>query len=50
MQELPYAGMCVEALLFYHCDDLLSCLHDESEVLMSERTVNGMHVHAKEIW
>ncbi|NNG39567.1 GTPase HflX [Flexivirga sp. ID2601S] len=45
--ELPRPDIRVELLLPYQRGDLLSRLHEEGEVLATEHTADGTHVHAK---
>ncbi|GAB3754603.1 GTPase HflX [Yimella radicis] len=46
-RELPRPQIRVEVLLPYDRGDLLSRLHDEADVISSEHTGEGTHVHAK---
>ncbi|TWE13305.1 GTP-binding protein HflX [Rudaeicoccus suwonensis] len=45
--ELPRPQIRIEVLLPYDRGDLLSSLHEEGEVLDTEHTAEGTHVHAK---
>jgi len=46
-QELPRPEIRMELMLPYQRGDLLSRIHDDGEVLSSEHTADGTHVHAK---
>ncbi|HWC20989.1 MAG TPA: GTPase HflX [Flexivirga sp.] len=46
-RELPRPEIRMELLLPYERGDLLSRIHDDGEVLSSEHTGEGTHVHAK---
>ena len=46
-RELPRPEIRMELLLPYNRGDLLSRIHDDGEVLSSEHTGEGTHVHAK---
>lgn len=46
-RELPRPEIRMELLLPYDRGDLLSRIHDDGEVLSSEHTGEGTHVHAK---
>ncbi|GAB3585252.1 GTPase HflX [Calidifontibacter terrae] len=45
--QLPKPDIRVEVLLPYDRGDLLSRLHDEAEIVSSEHTGAGTHIHAK---
>lgn len=46
-RELPRPEIRMELLLPYNRGDLLSRIHDDGEVLSSEHTGDGTHLHAK---
>ena len=46
-RELPHPDVRVEVLLPYDRGDLLSRIHHEGDVISSDHTPDGTHVHAK---
>ncbi len=46
-EQLPKPDIRVEVLLPYDRGDLLSRMHDEAEIISSEHTAEGTHLHAK---